>query len=134
MGEGILVKKFFYLITLLLALTLPSEVYSQDFTENLEKDDEIILVFSASWCGPCKILKRRLTTEKALIEIIEEKYDGHLYILDAESEEYSSLARRFRVRSYPTIIHAIYESENLIVKRRWVGSNLSYEWLENNSN
>lgn len=60
-----------------------------------ETKQNIVLVFSASWCGHCKNLKNDLPT----IEGFDNKI---ICILDSDNEK--KTARQFKVKSLPTSI------------------------------
>lgn len=68
-----------------------------DLALRLSKDTKqnIVLIFSADWCGFCKVLKRDLPT----IEGFDNKI---ICILDSDKEK--RLAKQFKAKSLPTSI------------------------------
>ena len=74
-----------------------------------------VLKFSASWCGPCKMLTKTLATIESPIEIEEVDVDQN-----------RALAEQYRVRGVPTLV--MTEDDNEI--KRKVGV-LSKEELQN---
>ena len=53
-----------------------------------------LLIFSASWCGPCKMLKQTLATNNIAVD--------KLSIIDVD--EAPNLAAEFAVRGVPTLV------------------------------
>ena len=71
------------------------QITAKEFEEVYNKG--IVLVdFSASWCGPCKMLAPLLE------ELSSEITDVEFYKIDVDSE--SELAQKFNVMSIPTLI------------------------------
>ncbi len=58
--------------------------------------------FYTVWCGPCKLLDRRVFTDPDVIAYAKEHYLA--YKVDAEKGQGPTLARKYHVRAYPTII------------------------------
>jgi len=61
--------------------------------------DEItkILLFTASWCGPCKVLKNTL-------QEMAESYRNDINIYQINIEENEALTKIFEVKSIPTLL------------------------------
>lgn len=98
------------LVVLLLAVLMTpaaAEVKwaSGPFPEILKKaqteNKHIFIDFYAVWCGPCKLLEKNTYTDEKVVEflnsIVAVKYD-------AEKGEGLELARKFKVKAYPTLI------------------------------
>lgn len=56
-----------------------------------------LLVFSATWCGPCKAMA-------PAIEDIAQSYGGELAVAKIDIEASPDLAQTFEVRGVPTLI------------------------------
>ena len=52
-----------------------------------------VLKFSASWCGPCKMLSNVL-----------KGYDGNIEIEDIDIDENNAMAMKYNVRGVPTCV------------------------------
>ena len=72
--------------------------------EMLQKHKKLMLVFSATWCGPCQALKRNLENIKAGLP-----EDMHLAVIDWD--EYGDFAMKYNVKSIPTV--AIFKDGEL---------------------
>lgn len=62
----------------------------------------IFLDIYASWCGPCKMLKRKTFTNKKVGDYFNEHFINTSF--DGEVDEGVKLANRFQLQGYPTLI------------------------------
>lgn len=68
-----------------------------------EKKEKIIFLdLYASWCGPCKMLKSRTFPDSQVGQFFNTNFVN--YKLDAEKGEGISLASKYAVTAYPTLI------------------------------
>lgn len=70
---------------------------SKGWKDNLKYNGNksCIILFSAAWCGPCKIVT-------PILEELEKEHNFNLYKIDVD-EEYE-LSEYFNIRSIPTIL------------------------------
>jgi HEAT repeat protein len=71
----------------------------------------VMIVFSADWCAPCKLLKSRTLSSREFME-----QAGALHVAEIDVEAESSTARAHDVQAVPTLV--ILTPENKIVSRR----------------
>lgn len=58
----------------------------------------VIIDFYAPWCGPCKKLA-------PILENVAKKYEGKVTIYKVNTDNNKELARRFNIRSLPTLVY-----------------------------
>ena len=82
------------------------EFHSGTWAEALQKavkeDKPVFLDISASWCGPCKLLKRVTFADKAVGKYFNANFIN--VAVDGEKGEGVALARKYKLRGYPTMI------------------------------
>lgn len=68
-----------------------------------KKQNKIIFVdVYATWCGPCKLLKKSTFADASVGEFYNSKFVN--VALDAEKGERIAFASTYKVRSYPTLL------------------------------
>jgi thioredoxin-related protein len=77
----------------------------------------IFLDAYASWCGPCKMLKRNVFPQKEVGDFFNTNFIN--MAIDMEQGEGPQLARKFNVQAYPTLLF-------INAKGEVVGSALGY--------
>ena len=60
---------------------------------NIPKDGKVLLKFSASWCGPCKMLSK-------VIEGVE----LNLPVIEIDIDEQFELSNMYQIRNVPTLV------------------------------
>lgn len=66
-------------------------------TEVLRSDQPVLVEYWAEWCGPCRMMAPLLDETARL-------YDGQLRVMKVNVDEEPTLARRYNVRSIPTMM------------------------------
>ncbi len=79
-------------------MTKPIHVTDSTFdAEVLKSEIPVLADFWAEWCGPCRMVA-------PVLEKIAEEYDGELKITKLDVDENGQTARRYGVKSIPTLI------------------------------
>lgn len=68
-----------------------------------EEEKPVFLDISASWCGPCKMLKSRTFPNDEVGKFYNANFIN--VAVDGEKGEGIELARKFKIRGYPTLIY-----------------------------
>jgi thioredoxin 1 len=68
------------------------EISVKELREKIENKETMLVSFSASWCGPCKMLKEEL-----------KKVSSSTPIYKIDVEEDINFSREYSVRSVPTM-------------------------------
>lgn len=66
-----------------------------------------------TWCGPCKWMTANIFTDNAVADYFNKNYIAVKF--DMEKGEGLDLAKQFKIRAYPTLIHANANEEILFV-------------------
>lgn len=106
-------------ITLLLGASLIGCSHNK---HNDNKPD--FLYFGATWCGPCKDMKKLFKDKDVKKEL--DKYNFVMYDVDKDKGE----ARKHRVEYVPTLIFLKSEGGSIINLGRYVGGKTKRELLE----
>ena len=79
-----------------------------------EENKLIFLDAYTSWCGPCKLLQTRVFPDPAL-----GKYFGENFLstkIDMEKGEGPSIAKKYNVRAYPTLLFIDPDTQKVVHK------------------
>lgn len=110
----IAIASLFILITCLYATRTPEtsaagsgiQFFKGTWQEALDKSKQenkpIFLDIYATWCGPCKLLKRTTFADKRVAKMYNEKFIN--VSLDGEVGDGLVLAEKFRIPGYPTLM------------------------------
>jgi len=66
-------------------------------SEVLRSDLPVLVDFSATWCGPCKMLS-------PVIEELARTYAGKVKVFKVDVDEAPELANQYRISAVPTLI------------------------------
>lgn len=76
----------------------------EEALQKAEKEGKpVFLDISASWCGPCKMLKSRTFPNDEVGEFYNANFVN--VMVDGEKGEGIELARKYKIRGYPTLIY-----------------------------
>jgi thioredoxin 1 len=79
---------------------------NKTFDEYINKEERVIINFSAEWCGPCRMMK-------PLLEKVSGNYEGRLAKIDVDqSPEISS---KYGIRGIPSFL--VFEKGELVEKK-----------------
>ena len=81
--------------------------YTEALAKAKEENKPVFLDVYASWCGPCKKLKKTTFKDEEVGEYFNKNFI--CVAIDGETEEGKAILDKYRVRSYPTLIIADYE-------------------------
>ncbi len=106
-------KKQLFLLFLLVVITFTvvaqnrkiqfEEGNWQSILNKAQKNKKIIFIDCyATWCGPCKMLDKNVFTNDAVADYFNKNFIN--YKSDMEKGEGVTLAKKFAVRAYPTMI------------------------------
>lgn len=71
------------------------------FKELIEKNNLVLVDFSAEWCGPCQTLA-------PILKEVKEQFGENLSVIKIDVDKNNALARSFSVQGVPTLI--LYKS------------------------
>ncbi len=69
----------------------------------------IFLDAYASWCGPCKMLKKNIFTQKEVGDFYNSNFIN--MAIDMEQGEGPQLAQKYKVQAYPTLLFINHKGE-----------------------
>lgn len=72
-------------------------INDSNFDEVLAQNALVVVDFSATWCGPCRMLA-------PIVDELADEYAGRIFVAKADVEEAVESAERFGIRSVPTIL------------------------------
>ncbi len=79
-------------------LTVVAPPQDSWFTENVTSQSMPVVVdFTASWCGPCKMLK-------PFLDQMERDHAGKVKVVPIDVDARGDLASHYQVSSYPTLL------------------------------
>lgn len=96
------------------------------------ENDQIVIQYSASWCGPCRSLKKTIQ-DSNIVDAIKQKTKGWFQIdiesSDALSEKWTSIASP---TSLPTVVKYKKVGNRWVEVKRFTGSKNAkfvHDWL-----
>ena len=74
-----------------------TRINEEVFKTQVVNDPVAVVDFSATWCGPCRMLA-------PVLEGISEKYEGKVSFYSVDVDECPELAMQYRVSSVPCLV------------------------------
>lgn len=74
-----------------------TKINEQEFQTIAMQDDVAVVDFSATWCGPCKMLA-------PVLEDVSEKLNGKVKFYNVDVDDAPELAAAYRVNSVPCVV------------------------------
>lgn len=68
-----------------------------ELTEKIKSQEKTLVLFSAEWCGPCKVLKPNM-------ELVEGELKDSYNFIKADISENEENTKRFGIKNIPTCI------------------------------
>ncbi|WP_218081038.1 thioredoxin [Anthocerotibacter panamensis] len=76
--------------------TVP-QVQSPNFDEFLAYEGPVVVDFTATWCGPCRMIS-------PLIDQLAQEYEGRARVAKLDVDESPDTARKFEIKSIPAVL------------------------------
>ncbi|MBR7172470.1 MAG: thioredoxin [Clostridia bacterium] len=70
---------------------------NEEFEEIVSSKDVCVIDFSASWCGPCRMMA-------PIMEDIADKYKGKYYFYQIDIDSAEEIAMKYNITAVPTIV------------------------------
>jgi len=80
-------------------------IQESEFDTLLSKEDVVVVDFTATWCGPCRLVA-------PLMEQLAEAYEGKVKVVKVDVDNNKPIFRRFGLRSIPAVL--IFKNSELI--------------------
>ena len=74
-----------------------TKIHEAEFRNNVVNDPVAVVDFSATWCGPCRMLA-------PVLEEISEEMAGKVNFYNVDVDDDSALAAGFGISSVPTVL------------------------------
>lgn len=73
---------------------------SKKLSEVLSENEKVLVKFGASWCGPCRVMSKRI--DKMVKEGFEEKTSTKTFSVDIE--EQAGVGIDYKIKGIPTFV------------------------------
>jgi len=73
------------------------KINEQEFQSEAMTADVAVVDFSATWCGPCRMLA-------PVLEDVSEEFEGKVSFFNVDVDECMALAEKYHVMSVPCVI------------------------------
>ena len=104
--------------------------WSTNFPAALEdtgkRQQPVLLYFTASWCGPCKLMARTTLTNEAVLQALE-----GLHHVALDLDEAPKLAERYEIKAVPTFLMLDSAGEQASTTTGFQDAETFLAWLTN---
>lgn len=76
----------------------------EDFDQMIQNNSNVLVDFSASWCGPCKVLLPQLEEAERFIKENESDVLVEFAKIDVDQDEIKEIVSSYFIRNVPTVI------------------------------
>ncbi len=73
------------------------KINAEQFRTEAQKSPVAVVDFSASWCGPCRMLA-------PVLEGVSEKFQGQVDFYNVDVDDAPDLAAEYRIQSVPCLV------------------------------
>lgn len=94
-------------------------VQESDFEQLIQDNNLVVVDYTATWCGPCRLLSPS-------IDRLAEEYEGKATVVKIDIDQNPNNAKEYEIRSIPTVL--LFKNGELV--ERFVG-NAPYETFSN---
>ena len=78
-------------------VTKATYVNDSEFDELLTYEGPVVVDYTASWCGPCRVIS-------PLIDQLAEEYEGRAKVVKIDLDQNKANAKKYGIRSIPAVL------------------------------
>ncbi len=78
-------------------MTTVTTVPEADFDELLKSENLLVVDFTATWCGPCRLVA-------PLMDQLSQEYQETIKVIKIDVDKDKPLARKYEVRTIPAVL------------------------------
>ncbi len=78
-------------------MTTVTTVPESDFETLLKSENLLVVDFTATWCGPCRLVA-------PLMDQLSQEYQERIKVIKIDVDEDKPLARKYEIRSIPAVL------------------------------
>ena len=79
-------------------MTTVTKVPESEFETLLKTEDLLVVDFTATWCGPCRVVA-------PLMEQLSQEYQNQIKVIKIDVDKDKPLAKKYEVRTIPTVLY-----------------------------